>query len=592
MSATSRSMKIRTQDEMWGLLGGTVLALAGAVWAVLWAGHTLAGAPTEGGFLGVLSGRRPWLPEHTAVLVAAALAVAVLGPLLWWVDRRVFGPRARITRAAKYLAQPWQARTMWKDFRRKEIRSHGGTYDLLFLGFLSRTRRRLYFGPEDTGLIITGPRQNKSSSIANPAIIEAPGACLATSNKPGVVSDTVDHRPGPIYIFDPQNIYRGPNPAPMYWDPLTYITEARTENMVERASALAERILFASGGVGTSDPHWGNAAIDIMKTMLLAAALDRRPITDVYLWVLAPNDTTPLNILERDGRFPVMARTLDEYAHGPADMRGSEYGSAKTALGFLSHDSIRPWITPTKGRTEFRPSMMVAGGQPTLYVLSKEGSGSAGALTAALTIAVAEAAEEESERHGGRLPVPMMLVLDEVANVCKWETLPEQYTHYGSKGILPIAFLQNYPQGKAVWGEDRMKQLLDAAAIFITGGGIKDNGFHRAVAEMVAKRQEASVSESYGKHGRSTSRSYQEKPTIVSGDLRELPKGYSMMFVSGIPPILLRHVPTWRRGYKTLRTEEAPAPQVSAPVTRWDGPRTPAPVRAKTGWNLTLQDDS
>jgi hypothetical protein len=70
-----------------------------------------------------------------------------------------------------------------------------------------------------------------------------------------------------------------------------------------------------------------------------------------------------------------------------------------------------------------------------LYLVSRKGVGSARALTAAMTVAVVEAAEEYAVTQcGGRLAVAMTVVLDEAANVCRWPDLPDLYTHYGSRG--------------------------------------------------------------------------------------------------------------------------------------------------------------
>lgn len=590
MSSLTRGPRVLTQDQMitWAavVLGG----LCGLVYAVLWAGNALAGLPTEGLVSRALAGDLAWTTEHTRVVTAAVAAVAVLVPAWWVVDVRLFGPRRPVTRAEKYLCTRWQARKLTQWYRGREIRKHGGKYELMFLGYLGRTRRRLYLGPEDSMLGITGPRFNKSSSIANPAVATAPGAVLATSNKPDVVADTIAYRPGPVYIFDPQDIYHGPNPSPMYWNPLTYITDAPTERMSERAAVLARRFLFAAGGASKSDPHWGNAAASIMGAMMLAAAVDHRPVTDVYTWVMAPNDITPTAILERDGRFPLVARTLDEYAHHPDRQRAGEYGAAQTALAFLSYDTVVPWVTPGRGRTEFRPESMVAGGSPTLYVLSRDGDASAGALTAALTIAVAEAAEREGNRNGGRLDVPMMLVLDEVANVCKWEALPDQYSHYGSKGIILVSLLQSYSQGKEVWGEDRMKQLLSLPSVFITGGGVKDNGFHESVSNMVSTYSKVNISQSSNKGGRSTETSFSEDTILSVGDLRQLPREYSLMFVAGTPTILLRHVPMWRRRLKKAPVmHTAPAPvEATGSLRDYRAART-----GPSGWAtaLTVEED-
>lgn len=589
MSSITKKTRIYTADEMWARVGGTgivVLLLVLAVWAV---GNRTAGLPSDGLLVRILTGDAPWTPVHTRLAVGTLATLAVLATALWVADTRLHGPRRTITRAAPHLAQPQDVQTLTARARRKEGKRLGDPRLLGFLGYLGRTRVKLYMGPEDTGLVITGPRQNKSSSIANPFIIEAPGAVLATSNKPDVVHQTIDYRAGlgSVHIFDPLGVYTGPNPAPMYWDPLSYIYRAEQTRMVERASALAQRFVFATGQQTTGDPHWRNAARDIISAMLLAAAIDRRPVTDVYSWVLAPNDTTPLAVLERDARFPIMGRMLAEYRSHAPDQRSGEYGTAQTALGFLAYDTVRPWVTPSHARTEFNPEDMTTG-SPTLYVLSKGGDVTAGALTAALTIAVYEAADKAAAEHDGRLPTPMLLVLDEVANVCRWEELPDLYTHMGSKGILPFSFLQSYPQGKTVWGDDRMKQLLDASSIFITGGNVKDSSYHRAVAGMVDKYQRQTVSESWGKNGRSTNRQSADDEIVSGADLRALPKEYSFMFVPGVPPILLRHVPVWRRRYTSFiaRVRSRAPEDTSPPVAHNDypqGPEHPARRRESSG---------
>jgi len=600
MSATNTRTTVRTTDELITIGGASLLGLLGVAYVLLLVGNALSGQPTDQLLGRALRGEITWTPTHTTVALTTLGVVAVAAPLLWWADVALYGPRRPITRTAKYCATVWQARKLMGFWRSREVRRKGGSYTMPMIGYLGRTARKLYFGPEDTGLVITGPRENKSSSIANPFIVEAPGAVLATSNKPDVVTDTMGLRAsrGPCFIYDPQNLYHGPNPAPMYWDPLGYIRDVPAANMVEQAAKLARRFLFAAGGPSKSDPHWGNAATAIMSAMFVAAAIDHRPITDVYRWILAPSDTTPVNILEADGRFSLTARSLDEYAHHPERTRAGEYGNAQTALAFLSYDTVVPWVTPTPGRVAFRPEMMTAGDAATLYVLSQEGETSATALTAALTIAVSEAAVEAANRNGGRLDTPMFLVLDEVANVCRWEALPDLYTHFGSKGILPIALLQNYSQGKHVWGEDRMKQLLSVVSVFITGGNVKDNGFHESVVNMGPSYKRRTVSESHGKSGRSTSTSETKEKVWDVADLRELPKEYSLMFVANTPAIILRHVPMWKRRYQ--KAKATPVVSGERAMTLGQALRgtrpEPAPVTAPTpttrprtsGWATTL----
>jgi hypothetical protein len=56
----------------------------------------------------------------------------------------------------------------------------------------------------------------------------------------------------------------------------------------------------------------------------------------------------------------------------------------------------------------------------------------------------------------GRLDPPMVLVLDEAANICRIADLPDLYSHLGSRGMVPVTILQSYQQGVSVWGEPGM----------------------------------------------------------------------------------------------------------------------------------------
>ncbi|GAA1979560.1 hypothetical protein GCM10009718_15440 [Isoptericola halotolerans] len=89
-----------------------------------------------------------------------------------------------------------------------------------------------------------------------------------------------------------------------------------------------------------------------------------------------------------------------------------------------------------------------------------------------------EAAEELAARSaGGRLATPLLGVLDEAANVCRWRELPNLYSHYGSRGIVPMTILQSWSQGVEVWGESGMKKLWSASNVKVYGGGVSEVAF-------------------------------------------------------------------------------------------------------------------
>lgn len=89
---------------------------------------------------------------------------------------------------------------------------------------------------------------------------------------------------------------------------------------------------------------------------------------------------------------------------------------------------------------------------PNLMSKNVKGGASAAATISALTNEVHVAAERRGERLGGRRDPPLVLVLDEVANICRIPDLPQQYSHLGSRSVVPIAIPQSYAQVERVWG--------------------------------------------------------------------------------------------------------------------------------------------
>ena len=222
-----------------------------------------------------------------------------------------------------------------------------------------------------------------------------------------------------------------------------------------RAAKLAEHFASGSRAAGSkADAYFDNAGQDLLAGLLLAAALDHRPITDVYTWLTRPTSETAVRILSDHG-YRLTADQVAGVVDAPEKQRGGVFGTAQQMASCLTNRQVATWVTPQSGgydsREQFDPVEFVRGdtGQfGTLYSLSKEGRGTAGPLVTALTVAVVEAAEELAAGSAhGRLSVPMLGVLDEAANVCRWRELPNLYSHYGSRGIILMTILQSWSQG-------------------------------------------------------------------------------------------------------------------------------------------------
>lgn len=498
--------------------------------------------------ISIAKGHGQWGMIETLVAVGALAIVAALITGIMALNKAVAKPekKTRVDHVTKHLASKSDIKSLSKDAAAATAqRLHGEDFAEhhpgLRFGHEVSTGIGLYGGWEDLHLVIAGPRIGKTTSSVIPAIIEAPGAVVTTSNKGDIVRDTIalaQHR-GQDWVFDPQEFSPIGNHA-WFYDPLSYI-RSDENNMDAAAGALAS--MFASPYMpknGGGDSYFPSSARTLLTGLLLAAAVRNLPISEVLLWANNERDREPLDLLGEYSEFDFWRKTLTGIYDLTEKTRSGVFGQAQNMVNVFARAEVRKWVEPSPGRTEFVPADFVRDAQPTLYLLSKEGPRSVGILTTILTVAVMEAAEAYGEaQHNGRLPVPMVCALDECANTVLWEELPNVVSHYGSRGIILLVYLQSYSQGINCWGKEKMEALWSAMTIKCVGGGISDEELTKRLSELIGTHEEYQSSTSRGSSGdRSTSRSVREKTTMTPAEIAALPKGRWIIQSVGRRPMI------------------------------------------------------
>lgn len=517
-------------------------------------------------------------PVHlvgTAVALVVALLVLVVVVVFWWAGRTA--RRERVDTAARHLASPREL---------AHLTAHGATANARRLGAVRPDGtpagpglpigttvpatvfgcgRELVQGWEDVSVDIWGPRTGKTTSRVIPAILAAPGACLVTSNKRDVLDTTRALRAatgGAVTVFDPQGV--AATTRGCWWDPLSFVTD------LTRARTLANVFAAAARESGSNaDAYFDPAARELVAALLLAARAAGLPITALRGWLARPDDDTPVGLLEA-ADFPAVAQALAGTAALPERQRGGVYGTAAGHLAFLVDPAIVPWIVPDPTTTRFDPHAFLSEAG-TLYCLSREGAGSAGAVVAALTVAVVDAAETLATRSPmGRLATPLVCVLDEAANVCRWPDLPDLYSHHGSRGIVLMTILQSWAQGEAVWGPLGMRKLWSAANIKILGPGVADVAFLHDAARLAGQVETPTASVGHDSRGRSVSRGTRPVDVLDVADLAGLPRGRAWLLASGARPALIATTPWTRRPHAPAIDTALRATTNAVPVQRVD----------------------
>jgi type IV secretory pathway TraG/TraD family ATPase VirD4 len=551
MSAPNRKGATGSYTEgilLFSTMGLIAVVLGGAWISVHW-GSSMAGLsappshPVEL-IAGLFKGEVPWPTQSTFIAAGMGVALLVLAVTVTVLIARAGKNRTRVDKAAIHMGRG-------KDLSHLSTKGAKATAERLGvihsvgvpLGRTVAGKRPMWASWEDMLILIAGPRTMKTTSYAVPAILEAPGAVIATSNKRDIVDVTrvLRAESGEVWVFDPQGVAEE---APTWWwNPLSYVTDEAT------AAKLATHFATGSRDPGARpDAYFDTAGKNLLKAYLLAAALDNKPITQVYTWLTKQADNRPALIL-REHDYEMLADTVTARLREPEKQRAGVFGTALEMVSSLTDRNVGKWITTGPGprRPEFDPEDFVRG-SGTLYSLSREGEGTAGPLVTALTVAVVEAAEKyATSQPGGRLKRPLLGVLDEAANVCRWKNLPDQYSHYGSRGIVLMTILQSWSQGVEVWNVEGMRKLWSASNVKVYGGGVSEVQYLDELSRLIGQYSYINVSRSSGKSGRSSSRQENKDEILSVSDLTSLPRFRAVLLASGAPATLVETIP-WMNG--------------------------------------------
>ena len=555
-----------------------LIVLAGfvAINLSVWAAHRAAvklglaeppsPLPTVGAIEVLARDSVEWTGAATAILVGewvvvVAVAVTIIVARRRWELRRTGGTKSRIAHATRQMASTSDIATLSPRARRHEHISNNlpdcGWYGA-YLGREWATGQVLMSGTEDNVLNLWAPREGKTTSKAIPEIWNAPGLVVATSCKRDLIDETIRLREhiGEVWVFDPQGLAPGAgSDGGFYFDPLDFVRAARYWD----GSALRLAEIFegattsrsAVSGDAGENAFFYQQARDLLTALFLAAALGNKPITDVYKWVSAPGAGEPLTLL-RESNYEAQHEDLNaKYSLTPRT-RDGVFSAAKNCIACLGLAEVREWLTPHGHRRRLDVTDLAHDDRATLYMLTEEDNPVARPISTVLAILISEALKKRaSQFERDRLPIPVLMVLDEIANVVRWPNLPEALSTYGSRGILFDIFLQTYAQGEEMWGPVGMRKLYALVAIKVIGPGQTEPEFAQMVSTQVGNYREVERSLSYSANG-SGSSSQQvgaDKPILSVDEIQNLQKWQMIVIAKGRRPMLARMIPAAKQDF-------------------------------------------
>ena len=534
----------------WGIIGLAWLAWAAARLAAALVGGRVppfgtrwASALAHGHTEQTWPGTPTPLVAVTGGVLAALLAAAAV--IAWRViARRITQPGDPVAalsrdRSIRQLAQAPAADAAIR-LRPSLTGAHSGSLapsDIgLLLGGLQQPGGNgpdMYTSWEDTLLAFMGPRSGKTTSVAIPYVLSAPGPVVATSIRADLWAATAELRAATgsaVWVFDPQHITAAGQR--WWWNPLAGLTT------VEAAHRLACHFVLTVDD-NTKRDIWGPAAQELLTSLLLAAAASWRTLRDVSRWLDDPGSPTAAELLD-DAGYRALGSSLRGAQHGAPETRDGIYQTARTAAKCLHDEEIMAWVTPPRHARllpPFDPARFTVT-RDVLYLVTESRS-AASPLIAGLTDYAMRAGRRRAEQSGGRLDPPMVLVLDEAANICRIADLPDLYSHLGGRGMIPVTILQTYEQGVTVWGEPGMAALWGSATKKVIGAGVDSPRLARDVAVLVGHHDVPVRSISVGDGRTSEQISFQRRLILEAADIRAIKRGTALLLATGTRPALI-----------------------------------------------------
>lgn len=337
----------------------------------------------------------------------------------------------------------------------------------------------MWAGAERSTLVLGPSRSGKTSGLIVPNVLAAPGAVVSTSTKPDVLSRT--HAPrqavGWSLLYDPSGtVDAPPGTERVGWSPVAQSTQ--WDGALEVADAMVRAARGRRAGFASADDHWTERAVALLGPLLHAAALDEAPMATLLHWVDRHDGAHALAVLEAaggDGAAPT-----DVLAGILATDGREQSGIWSTASGVLG--AYRSAAALASTRPPYLDADTFCAGPNTLYVCA---AGRQQQLLAPLVVGMLADVRDAAYRragesgargvggHGGNADAPVLLALDEVANIAPLPDLPAIVSEGAGQGLLTLACLQDLSQARARWGRDA-DAFLSLFGTTVVLGGIAD----------------------------------------------------------------------------------------------------------------------
>jgi type IV secretion system protein VirD4 len=494
--------------------------------------------------------RLPGPVAFYAVLTVLVCAAAAIGRAMVIASRRL-GIASGVRTPSR--SSRW-ARA--RDVRRLTVRAPRA--GRLVLG---RVAGRLVAAEQRHSVIVIAPTQSgKTTGLAVPALLEWDGPVLACSVKTDLLRDTLARRArtGEVKIFDPTEITGFPRAG---WTPLG------GSHTWQDARETADRLVAsAQPAHGSGEAHfWNQAGARYLAPLLFAAASTQRTMVDVVRWVDTDDQEQITDALggelwsrprtpdARDERAAL--ETLEGIWRSDDRLRSSLVMTAALALKAYAD----PKVQDCSHVAELTADWLLDGAANTAYLCATvTDQARLRPLFVTLINEITSEVYARAARTGRPIDPPLLLVLDEAANIAPLPDLDQLASTGAGQGIQLVTVVQDLEQMRARWPQ-RAETIFNNHRAKIIGAGISCPTTLHHVSRMLGDQEIRHVSTSRADQGRhSTTESSTWRALAPANVLRERQPGTAVLVYDTLPPATLTLRPWYADRH--LKRLAGPAP--------------------------------
>lgn len=421
---------------------------------------------------------------------------------------------------------------------------------------------------ERHSLLVFGSTQSgKTTGLAVPAILEWPGPVLCTSTKGDLVDDTAGWRStrGRVQVFDPADVTDHPGSS---WSPMA--DSATWDGAMADASALAAAGKTAVGDGVQMAGFWYAGAEKLLAPYLFAAARSGRTITDVARWI---------DEAEFEAVVDVIADHPDALsAHKSTFLRAEE---SRSSLFQVCQQMLAVYLDPVVAGSAHSShivasELFTADEARTLYVTAPLADQERfQTVFSTIVRQVIDAAYAHVTTTGRPLDPPLLVVLDECANIAPIHGLDQIVSTAASYGIQLVTVFQDLAQLERRFDRSA-KTIVNNHRGMVLLPGCKDVDTLNLASQLIGDHSvdRASVTRQHSGQ-RSSTIGAEWRPLMSAALARTLDDGRGVLVYGNVPPIKVCLRPWFknRRLRARARTKPADPPDNAPPPP----PPPPAP---------------